>query len=80
MLDVPYDIVSEDANGNGIPDECKVANCPADFNGDGIVLADDLGILLAAWGPGTGPEDLDGNGEVNGADLGQLFAAWGACP
>ncbi|MCH2162726.1 MAG: PA14 domain-containing protein, partial [Phycisphaerales bacterium] len=80
MLNVPYEIVSEDANGNGVPDECKIADCPADFNGDGFVLADDLGIMLVAWGAGSGPEDLDGNGEVNGADLGLLFASWGACP
>ena len=80
MLNVPYDIVSEDANENGIPDECKVADCPADFNGDGFVLADDLGVLLVAWGTDSPAEDLDGNGVVNGADLGQFFAAWGACP
>ena len=80
MLDVPYEIVSEDANDNGVPDECKVADCPADFNNDGVVQADDLGILLVAWGAGSGPEDLDGNGEVNGADVGLFFVAWGSCP
>ncbi|MCH2161201.1 MAG: PA14 domain-containing protein [Phycisphaerales bacterium] len=80
MLDVPYDIVSEDVNGDGVPDECEGTNCPGDLNGDGQVQADDLGLLLAAWGPGSGPADLDGNGDVNGADLGLLFAAWGLCP
>jgi hypothetical protein len=46
-----------------------------DLNGDGIVAAIDLGMLLAAWGQaGTG--DLDGSGSVDGADLAILLANW----
>jgi hypothetical protein len=41
------------------------------------VTGADLGLLLAEWGPGSGPADLDGNGTVDGADLGALLAAWG---
>ena len=58
------------------------ASCPADFNGDGTVNGDDLGVLLAAWGP-AGPgeaEDLNQDGAVDGNDLGILLAAWGPCP
>ena len=47
-----------------------------DLNGDGLVNGDDLGILLAAWGPGTGPADLNLDGNVDGNDLGILLGAW----
>ena len=58
-------------------------DCPADLNDDGVVDGNDLGLLLAAWGPcqGSGPcpADLNGDGNVDGNDLGLLLAAWGAC-
>jgi hypothetical protein len=54
--------------------------CPADFDGNGNVAVADLLVLIAAWGPGTGPEDLNGNGTINVADLLLLIGAWGACP
>jgi CHRD domain len=46
-----------------------------DLNGDGVVDAADLAILLGAWGTG-GPGDLDGNGTVDAADLALLLGAW----
>jgi len=53
---------------------------PEDLNGDGIVDAADLGILLESWGSCPEDEacsaDLNGDGVVDGADLGQLLAAW----
>jgi probable HAF family extracellular repeat protein len=54
------------------------ADCPADFNSDGSVGADDLGVLLGAWG-GRGAADLDNSGTVDAADLGLLLGAWGPC-
>ncbi|MBL9147918.1 MAG: hypothetical protein JNM94_04420 [Phycisphaerae bacterium] len=48
---------------------------PADLNGDGVVNAADLGILLGAWGT-SGPGDLNGDGVVNAQDLGILLGAW----
>ncbi|MFM9098620.1 MAG: hypothetical protein ACKOQW_10045 [Phycisphaerales bacterium] len=55
--------------------------CIPDLNDDGFVNADDLGILLAQWGPCSGcSADFDQNGFVNGEDLGQMLNAWGACP
>ncbi len=53
--------------------------CPADINDDGVVDGNDLGTLLAAWGPGTGSADLNNDGVVDGNDLGSLLAAWGPC-
>ncbi len=51
-----------------------------DLNNDGVVGGDDLGLLLAAWGPCRrgSPCDADFNfdGMVDGADLGLLLAAW----
>ena len=66
------------ASGN----PCEGGNdCPADFNGDGIVDGADYGFILVAWGPCSGcPEDLDGDGMVGGSDVGALLAAWGTCP
>jgi hypothetical protein len=48
------------------------------------VDGNDLGLLLAAWGPcptsGTCAADLNDDGNVDGNDLGLMLAAWGACP
>jgi hypothetical protein len=60
----------------------RPAQCPADFNDDGAVNGDDLGVLLGAWGacPSSACEpDLNDDGAVNGDDLGVLLGAWGAC-
>ncbi|MDZ4831849.1 MAG: hypothetical protein SGJ09_16850 [Phycisphaerae bacterium] len=49
---------------------------PGDLNGDGIVDAADLAILLGNWGfPGIG--DLNGDGVVDAKDLGILLGMWG---
>jgi sugar lactone lactonase YvrE len=69
-----------DTDGDGIPDECAAAACPADLNQDGVVDALDLLILLDAWGPCPGcPEDLNGDGEVGVLDLLLMLDAWGPC-
>ncbi len=49
---------------------------PADLDGDGVVSASDLSILLGNWGA-SGVGDIDGNGVVNAGDLSALLAAWG---
>ena len=48
---------------------------PGDTNGDGIVDASDLGMLLAAWGS-SGASDINGDGVTDGADLAILLANW----
>jgi len=65
----------DDANHNGIPDECE---CPADFDADGDVDTADLLHLLGAWGTAGG--DVDFDGDTDTADLLALLAAWGECP
>jgi hypothetical protein len=49
---------------------------PEDLNGDGVINAGDLAILLGNWG-GSGAGDIDGNGSVGPADLTALLGAWG---
>ncbi len=55
---------------------------PADLNGDGLVDAADLALVLSAWGPcgkrpGGCPADLTGDGLVDAADLAMVLADWG---
>ncbi|MCH8343331.1 MAG: FG-GAP repeat protein [Planctomycetes bacterium] len=72
------DGTSQDADANGIPDECE---CPWDLDGNSTVGILDLLALLAAWGtnPG-GPPDFDGDGTVGILDLLILLTNWGPCP
>jgi hypothetical protein len=63
----------QDANFDGVPDDCVVAG---DLDGDGSVGASDLAILLGAWG-GPGDADLDGDGVVGASDLAVLLGLWG---
>ncbi len=69
---------AKDANGNGISDECEVIG---DIDGDGIVGAGDLILLLGAWGAcddcAACPADLDGDCTVGPADLIILLGNWG---
>lgn len=58
-----------------------VADLPVgDLTQDGAVNADDLFILLGAWGDcpddGPCPADLDDNGAVNADDLFALLSSW----
>jgi V8-like Glu-specific endopeptidase len=62
-----------------LPGPIDMGPCQGDLNGDGIVNAADLAILLGAWGQPGGPANLDGNGPVNAADLALLLGAWGPC-
>ena len=79
-IDIDYLISSEnDANGDGIPDECETLL--GDIDGDGDVDAADLILLLGAWGACADcdncPADLDGDCDVDGADLILLLGNWG---
>lgn len=52
--------------------------CSGDLNGDALIDAADLSVLLGAWG--TSGADLNGDGGTDAADLSVLLGAWGACP
>ena len=59
-----------------------VTNCATfDLNGDGFVDSNDLGELIADWGPcrKSCPADFNGDGRVGSADMGLLFSNWGPC-
>jgi hypothetical protein len=64
-----------DANGNGNADICENAR-PEDLNGDGVVNAQDLAILLGAWGTNNAAADINDDGTVNAQDLARLLSAW----
>ncbi len=49
---------------------------PGDVNGDGVVDAQDVAMLLGSWGDG-GPTDLDDDGTTGAQDLAILLANWG---
>jgi hypothetical protein len=48
----------------------------ADIDGDGVVGAVDLAIVLNRWGEAYEPADLDGDGTVGAADLAAVLSAW----
>lgn len=52
---------------------------PGDMNGDALVNAADLGLLLAQWGAcnvASCPGDLNEDGQVDAEDVGVLLANW----
>lgn len=55
-------------------------DCPGDANGDGLINAADLSVLLSNFGgPAAGPEfgDFNGDGQCDGADLSVLLSQFG---
>ena len=47
-----------------------------DLNGDGVVDAMDIALLLSAWGTTGHGADLDGDGTVGAGDLAIVLSAW----
>jgi len=74
----------ESTAGSGVPSNLTTATTnPAtilgDLNGDGVVNAADLSILLSNWnktGATAAQGDLNGDGVVNAADLSILLSEW----
>ena len=64
-----------DANGNGVLDSCEIVG---DLNGDGVVGAQDIALLLGAWGSANANADLNHDGIVGAPDLAALLANWGS--
>ncbi len=83
--DVEWDQICADAAADLCDQGLPPCSCPGDLDGDGVVGAADLAILLAAWNtdgegaPFCSP-DFDNSGNVDAADLAVLLAAWGDCP
>ena len=76
----------DDANANNIPDCCEqglTCFCPADIDGNSVVDAIDLAIVIGYWGTNGGKEypqaDIDRSGDIDAADLAALLGAWGPC-
>ena len=49
---------------------------PADVNQDGHVDAQDLSLVLGAWGSAGGPADIDHDGIVAASDLAAVLGGW----
>lgn len=77
LLDIAYGL-SNDANGNGVPDECDP--CPGDLDGSRVVNLIDLATLLSNFGRRNATAeqgDLDGDGDVDLGDLTALLSLFG---
>ncbi len=77
---------SQDANVNGVPDECEVPPaCPGDVDGDGSVGLSDIAGVITCWGqPVVGPcanADQDGDMQVGLSDIAVVSNNWAVtCP
>jgi hypothetical protein len=52
--------------------------CAADFNQDGGVDGDDVGVFFTDWENGLPCADVNLDGGVDGSDIDIFFAAWEA--
>ncbi|MFO0828966.1 MAG: hypothetical protein U0572_12565 [Phycisphaerales bacterium] len=50
-----------------------------DLDGDSVVGASDLALVLGAWGAAASDADLNRDGIVDATDLAALLGAWGSC-
>ncbi|MGA1266776.1 MAG: hypothetical protein ACO32J_06315, partial [Phycisphaerales bacterium] len=62
--------------------EPAVTPCPSDLDGNNVVDAGDIGIMLLEFGTcgSSCPADLDGSGVVDAGDIGLLLLNYGDCP
>jgi hypothetical protein len=68
--------LSQDQDGNDIPDECE-GDCPADVNGDNLINVDDILVALGNYG-GSGSGDANDDGQINVDDLLIILAEFGS--
>ena len=59
-----------------VPTDGGAGGNPSDLNGDGVVNAQDLAVLLAAWGSNAPGADVNDDGIVDGKDLAILLGSW----
>lgn len=70
-----HDVISTDRGAAFVYD--GVAPCYADLNGDGVIDAADLSILIDQFGSNEPLSDLNNDGVVSAADLGVLIQRFG---
>jgi T5SS/PEP-CTERM-associated repeat protein len=66
------------ATASLVPSTVKPKCAVADLNCDGTIDANDLAIVLAAWGTNDPAADIDGSGTVDASDLSFILANWGS--
>ncbi|MBX3354743.1 MAG: hypothetical protein KF724_03485 [Phycisphaeraceae bacterium] len=59
--------------------KCSAQPCVGDVDGNGVVDAADLALLLQAWLTNNAAFDLNDDGKVDGADLALALGNWGDC-
>jgi hypothetical protein len=69
---------SQDANDNGIPDECDNP-CLGDADGDGDADVDDVLEVLGNFGSTGGGGDVDGDNDCDVDDVLQVISYYGTC-
>jgi hypothetical protein len=90
-----FRMATPDCNGNGIPDDCDIANGTLPDPGagipdpcapsacpadlDGSGAVDAADLAALLVGWNTAGADLNGDGTTDAADLAALLVAWGAC-
>ena len=68
-----------DADGDGVPDNCTGGGCTGDINDDDRIDGEDLTALLGEWGGTNLAFDFNDDGVVDGGDLTTLLGNWGEC-
>lgn len=69
--------VSDDDNGDGVPDECE-SRCPADHDGNGVADSRDVVAFFNDWIAEQSEADANGDGIVDTRDVVAFLALWGA--
>jgi hypothetical protein len=66
------------ATASLLPSQSKPKCALGDLNCDGTVDANDLAVVLAAWGTNDPQADIDRSGTVDASDLAFILANWGS--
>jgi hypothetical protein len=71
--EVTVDAAHTDRNGNHVPDDCEIGDCPCDFNSDDVLNSQDffdfLNCFFAISCPTGRTADYNGDGSENSQDF-----------